>query len=106
MDIDPTIPAPPPAPKISYSEPKDTARICEVMASKKSFSELLESKCEERGVTFVPLPGKSREGRPVFKMGESMQCYVIRNVIMYSKDSGRTYLPISMEKLLSMAEDD
>ncbi|XP_059051690.1 septin-interacting protein 1 [Achroia grisella] len=98
---------PPPPPRFSLSDTKETSRISEVLASsnqQKSFSELLESRCIEKGITFVPIAGKTREGRPLYKIGD-MQCYVIRNVIMFSDDNGRTFSPISMDKLLKMVED-
>ncbi|XP_028166273.1 septin-interacting protein 1 [Ostrinia furnacalis] len=103
-DIDSVEPPPPPR---FTSEPKETSRIADVLASttqQKSFSELLEARCLERGVTLVPIAGKSREGRPLYRVG-NMQCYVIRNVVMYSADNGRTFGPISMDRLLSLAED-
>ncbi|CAG5053496.1 unnamed protein product [Parnassius apollo] len=98
---------PPPPPSFSLPEPKETSKITEILATTnplKSFSELLETRCIERGITFVPIPGKSREGRPLYKIGE-LQCYVIRNVIMYSDDGGRSFGPIGMDRLLNMVED-
>lgn len=99
---------PPPPPRFTLPEPKEMSRIADVLGSSnqsKSFSELLEARCSEKGITFVPMAGKLREGRPIYRIGDSMQCYVVRNVIMYSSDSGRTFLPISLDKLLIMAED-
>ncbi|KAG7309140.1 hypothetical protein JYU34_005062 [Plutella xylostella] len=105
-DID-SVEAPPP-PRFTMPEPKEVSRIADVLGSTnqtKSFSELLETRCVENGITFVPLPGKLREGRPIYRIGASMQCYVIRNVIMYSSDSGRVFAPISLDRLLKLAED-
>ncbi|XP_061726162.1 septin-interacting protein 1 [Cydia pomonella] len=100
---------PPPPPRFTFTAEKETSKIADVLASttqQKSFSELLESRCIERGITFVPLAGKTREGRPLYKIGnDNMQCYVIRNVIMYSKDSGRTFEPVGLDRLLGMAEE-
>ncbi|XP_068619561.1 septin-interacting protein 1 [Battus philenor] len=98
---------PPPPPRFTLPEPKECSKINEILAAtnpNKSFSELLESRCIEKGITFVPIPGKSREGRPLYKIGE-LQCYVIRNVIMYSEDGGRSFLPIGMDRLLNMVEE-
>lgn len=98
---------PPPPPRFTVTDTKETSKISEVLAattSHKSFSELLEFKCTEKGITFVPIPGKTREGRPLYKIS-NMQCYVIRNVIMYSNDGGRTFLPVGLDKLLKMAEE-
>ncbi|XP_072933204.1 septin-interacting protein 1 [Epargyreus clarus] len=98
---------PPPPPRFTTTEPKETSRISDVLSSisqHKSFSELLESRCIERGITFVPIAGKTREGRPLYKIGE-LQCYVIRNVIMYSDDSGRTFSPIGLDRLLNLVEE-
>lgn len=58
----------------------------------------------EKGITFVPIAGKNREGRPIYKIGDK-QCYVIRNVVMYSDDAGRNFSPISIDRLLKMVED-
>ncbi|KAM3962141.1 septin interacting protein 1 [Aphomia sociella] len=98
---------PPPPPRFTITDTKETSRIADILTTagqQKSFSELLESRCIEKGITFVPIAGKTREGRPLYKIGD-MQCYVIRNVIMYSNDIGRTFNPISMDKLLKMVED-
>ncbi|KAH9638392.1 hypothetical protein HF086_004194 [Spodoptera exigua] len=97
---------PPPPPRFAMPEPKETSRIADVIttsAPTKSFSELLETRCIEKGITFVPIPGKTREGRPIYKIGH-LQCYVIRNVIMFSDDNGRIFSPISLDKLLNMVE--
>lgn len=106
-DIDSVEPPPPPRFTIPV-EKKETSKIADVLASvtqQKSFSELLESRCIERGITFVPIAGKTREGRPLYKIGTDMQCYVIRNVIMYSQDSGRTFEPVGLDRLLGLAEE-
>lgn len=97
---------PPPPPRFTMPEPKESSRIADVISSSaptKSFSELLETRCIEKGITFVPIAGKTREGRPIYKIGD-LQCYVIRNVIMFSDDNGRIFSPISMDKLLNMVE--
>ncbi|CAK1545449.1 unnamed protein product [Leptosia nina] len=104
-DMDAVEPPPPP-PRFTMPDTKESSRIADVLAStaQKSFSELLESRCIEKGITFVPIPGKTREGRPIYKIAE-LQCYVIRNIVMYSNDGGRNFAPISMEKLLKMVEE-
>lgn len=99
-------PPPPPPPRFTVTEKESSSRIADALATftQKSFSELLESRCMEGGITFVPIAGKTREGRPIYKIGK-LQCYVIRNIVMYSNDSGRNFAPISMEKLLKMVEE-
>ncbi|KPI98721.1 Septin-interacting protein 1 [Papilio xuthus] len=98
---------PPPPPRFTLPDNKEGSKINEILAvtnPHKSFSELLETKCIEKGITFVPIPGKTREGRPLYKIGR-MQCYVIRNVIMFSEDGGRSFGPIGMDRLLNMVEE-
>ncbi|XP_013139636.1 PREDICTED: septin-interacting protein 1 [Papilio polytes] len=98
---------PPPPPRFTLPDNKEGSKINEILAvtnPHKSFSELLETRCIEKGITFVPIPGKTREGRPLYKIG-MLQCYVIRNVIMYSEDGGRNFLPIGMDRLLNMVEE-
>lgn len=97
-------PPPPPAPRIPPLN--NSHAIAEVMASsnqQKSFTELLETKCLERGLSFVPMVGRTREGRPLYRIGSIVQCYVMRNVVMYSNDLGRTFQPISLDALLQVA---
>lgn len=99
---------PPPPPRFTaVPDTKESSRIADVIASAtqhKSFTELLEYKCIEKGIIFVPIPGKTREGRPLYRIG-NMQCYIIRNVIMYSNDNGRIFIPIGLDKLLNAAEE-
>lgn len=98
------IPMAPPAPRISGN----SQGIAEVIASinqQKSFTELLESRCMERGVSLVPLVGRSRDGRPLYRLGSNIQCYVMRNVVMHSNDLGRTFQPISLDSLLQLASN-
>ncbi|CAH2054193.1 unnamed protein product, partial [Iphiclides podalirius] len=94
---------PPPPPRFVQPEPKE-ARPEPPAVAHKSFSELLEARCLERGITFVPLAGKTREGRPLYRIG-ALQCYVIRNVIMYSEDGGRSFAPIGLDRLLNMVDE-
>ncbi|XP_045504055.1 septin-interacting protein 1 [Colias croceus] len=105
-DIDPIEPPPPPRFTMPENKPEPSIIIPDALSTNtlKSFSELLESRCMEKGITFVPMPGKTREGRPIYKIGD-MQCYVIRTIIMYSDDNGRNFAPVSMEKLLRMVEE-
>ncbi|XP_039760195.1 septin-interacting protein 1 isoform X2 [Pararge aegeria] len=89
-------PAPAPAPA-----PPEPARAAE---PQRSFSELLQARCAERGVACVPLGGRARDGRPLLAVG-ALQCYVLRNVIMLSADGGRSFAPVPLERLLALAAE-
>ncbi|XP_045779589.1 septin-interacting protein 1 isoform X2 [Maniola jurtina] len=95
---------PPPAPRLAAAPAPSAAADLVPASQHKSFSELLEARCAERGITFVPVPGKAREGRPLYAVG-ALQCYVIRNVIMYSEDGGRSFAPVPMERLLALVAE-
>lgn len=65
------------------------------------FKDLLQKRCEERGIMFVPLVNRWREGKQIYKMG-NQQIYIDRSVIFVSGPGG-VWQPISLNKALEMA---
>ena len=64
------------------------------------FRELLERRCEERGILFHPLPGKFHEGKPVLRCG-GLSIYLDRSVI-FVHDAG-VWVPSSLQSVLDKA---
>jgi tuftelin-interacting protein 11 len=44
------------------------------------FKELIQKRCEERGIVFMPPPNRYREGKRVYRCGK-LQVYIDRNVV-------------------------
>ncbi|KAJ1520703.1 hypothetical protein ONE63_003802 [Megalurothrips usitatus] len=65
------------------------------------FKDLLQKRCEERGIMFVPLVNRWREGKQIYRLG-SQQIYIDRSVIFVSGPGG-VWLPTSLNAALEMA---
>lgn len=65
------------------------------------FKDLLQKRCEERGIMFVPLVNRWREGKQIYRMG-NQQIYIDRSVIFISGPGG-TWQPTSLNAALELA---
>ncbi|KAJ8871457.1 hypothetical protein PR048_027774 [Dryococelus australis] len=65
------------------------------------FRELIQKRCEERGILFVPLPNRYRQGKQIYRCGK-IQIYIDRSVVFLS-ENGNTWLPKSLAAVLDMA---
>ncbi|CAG2057000.1 unnamed protein product [Timema podura] len=66
------------------------------------FKELIQKRCEEQGLLFVPLTNRYREGKQIYRCG-NIQLYVDRNVAFVSDNSGASWNPKSLKAVLDMA---
>lgn len=65
------------------------------------FKDLVEKRCEERGILWVPLPNRYKEGKQVYRCG-STQAYIDRNVL-FACDNNGVWSPVSLQELLDRA---
>ncbi|XP_026278678.1 tuftelin-interacting protein 11 isoform X1 [Frankliniella occidentalis] len=65
------------------------------------FKDLLQKRCEERGIMFMPLVNRWREGKQIYRMG-NIQVYIDRSVIFVSGPGG-VWQPTSLNAALEMA---
>lgn len=65
------------------------------------FKDLLQKRCEERGIMFVPLVNRWREGKQIYRMG-NLQIYIDRSVIFVSGPGG-IWQPTSLNNALDLA---
>lgn len=65
------------------------------------FKELIQKRCEERGIVFMPLPNRYREGKQVYRCGK-IQMYIDRSVVFVS-ENGSVWNPTSLNNVLDMA---
>ncbi|XP_011501452.1 PREDICTED: tuftelin-interacting protein 11 [Ceratosolen solmsi marchali] len=66
------------------------------------FKDLVQRKCEERGILFMPLANRYREGKQVYKVG-NVQAYIDSD-ILFVCHNGTTWLPTNLNTLLDTAE--
>ncbi|XP_049779978.1 tuftelin-interacting protein 11 [Schistocerca cancellata] len=66
------------------------------------FKDLIQKRCEERGIIFVPLANRYREGKQIYRCGK-VQVYLDRNVVFVSYNGGSTWAPTSLFSVLEMA---
>lgn len=67
------------------------------------FRELLQKRCEERGILFVPVPNRWHEGKQVYRCGR-VQVYLDRNVIFVCRNNTNIYVPSNLQAVLDMAQ--
>ena len=66
------------------------------------FKDLIGKRCEERGILWRPVPGKFKEGKPIYLCGVK-QVYLDRNVIFVLEKA--VWVPCSLNSLLDKAFD-
>ncbi|OXU25035.1 hypothetical protein TSAR_000542 [Trichomalopsis sarcophagae] len=66
------------------------------------FKDLVQKKCEERGILFMPLANKYREGKQIYKVG-NVQAYIDSN-ILFVCHNGVTWIPTNLNTMLDTAE--
>ncbi|XP_071447563.1 tuftelin-interacting protein 11 [Hetaerina americana] len=64
------------------------------------FRDLLQKRCEERGIVFMPLANRWREGKQVYRVGK-LQVYLDRNVIFMFQNG--IWVPSSLGAVLDLA---
>lgn len=91
-------PAPPPPPTLSM----DGGMIGVPPVPVIEFKELVSQKCADRGILFVPTPGRRENGKQVYRIGK-LFCYIDRSVIMVTDGTFQSWQPISLAAALDRA---
>lgn len=66
------------------------------------YKELIQKRCEERNILFVPLSNRYREGKQIYRCGKVL-LYIDRNVVFVSYNGGNTWSPASLFTVLEKA---
>lgn len=66
------------------------------------FKDLVQKKCEERGILFMPIPNRYKEAKQVYKVG-NVQAYIDGNVLFVCHN-GTNWVPTHLNALLDMSE--
>lgn len=67
----------------------------------RDFKDLVQKRCEDRGILFMPLPNRYREGKPIYKVG-NVQVYIESDTIYVCR--GSNWFPTDLNTLLDTAE--
>ncbi|GFG29832.1 hypothetical protein Cfor_02451 [Coptotermes formosanus] len=93
---------PPPAQRVRETRYEMLAEAVRTASQiPQGFKELIQKRCEERGIVFVPLPNRYREGKQIYRCGK-IQIYIDRSVVFVS-DNGTSWSPMSLNNMLDMA---
>ncbi|CAG5136266.1 unnamed protein product, partial [Candidula unifasciata] len=68
-----------------------------------TFKDLVERKAEQEDLLYIPLPGKTREGKQVYRFGKASIYYDHNVVFMQDPNSGQ-WLPTSLNQLTEAAK--
>ncbi|XP_050520902.1 tuftelin-interacting protein 11 [Daktulosphaira vitifoliae] len=96
----PSMPAPPPPPTI-HGGLAEAVRTATQMPH--GFKELVQKRCEERGILWMPIPGRYREAKQIYRCGARLQAYIDRGVLFVSQD-GSKFVPTSVQSMLELCE--
>lgn len=66
------------------------------------FKDLVQKKCEERGILFMPILNRYKEAKQVYKVG-NVQAYIDGNVLFVCHN-GMNWIPTHLNALLDMSE--
>ena len=66
------------------------------------FKDLVQKKCEERGILFMPLANRYRESKQIYKIG-NVQAY-IESDMLFVTHNGTTWFPTNLNTLLDTAD--
>ncbi|KAG8035312.1 hypothetical protein G9C98_006758 [Cotesia typhae] len=95
-----------PAPQIPASAQPRIDRLAEAVRTAsqipQGFKDLVQKRCAERDIVFMPLPNRYREAKQVYKVG-NVQAYIDGNVLFVNQKASN-WVPTSLNALLDMAE--
>lgn len=95
---------PPPPPPLGSPPQQRSRDWADIISSARrdtlSMREVVERRCQERGIVFVPLPDRKHEGRPVYRCGK-LNVSFNKNIIYVQTERG--WMPKSLTTLLDDA---
>ncbi|XP_059486517.1 septin-interacting protein 1 [Neocloeon triangulifer] len=98
-----TVPPPPPPPTQREAHEIMAEAVRTAGQIPHGFKELLQKKCEERGILFMPIPNRYHEAKQVYKCGK-IQAYIDRNVLFVCKSNTNIWTPSNLQAALDAAE--
>ena len=66
------------------------------------FKDLVQKRCEERGILFMPIANRYRETKQVYKVG-NVQAY-LEGSMLFVCHNGTNWVPTHLNALLDMSE--
>ncbi|XP_050457784.1 tuftelin-interacting protein 11 isoform X1 [Cataglyphis hispanica] len=93
----------PPMPSVAQPRMERFAEAGQTVAqNSKSFKDIVQEKCEKRGILFMKIPNRYKEGKQVYKVG-NIQAYIDGNLLFVSHN-GTNWIPTPLNALLDMSE--
>ncbi|XP_014226937.1 tuftelin-interacting protein 11 [Trichogramma pretiosum] len=92
--------------KVSQMSQPRIERLAEAVRSAsqvpQGFKDLVQKRCEERGILFMPLVNRYRDGKQIYKVG-NIQAFIDGDCI-FTCHNGSSWLPTNLSTLLDTAE--
>ncbi|CAB3360945.1 Hypothetical predicted protein [Cloeon dipterum] len=97
-----TAPPPPPPPTQREAQELMAEAVRTAGQIPHGFRELLQKKCEERGILFMPIPNRYHEAKQVYRCGK-IQVYLDRSVLFICKSNANIWVPSDLQSALDAA---
>lgn len=65
-----------------------------------TFKDLIERKASDRGIEFLLLPNRFKEGRPIYRLG-NVNIYIDNKVVFYQQDG--IWIPAQIDDIIQKA---
>ncbi|XP_058804469.1 tuftelin-interacting protein 11 [Phymastichus coffea] len=94
-------------PQVTAMQQPRIERLQEVLMSNHAnapsgFKDIVERRCEERGILFMPMNNRFHDGKQIYKIGNIKAC-IDQNTIFVNQN-GSTWMPMSLNTVLDIAE--
>ncbi len=80
---------------------QDTIEVIRGMEVPVSLKSMVQSRCEEQGILFIPIPNRFMEAKQVYKCGK-LQIYFDRSILFVSQGGG-SFIPMSWQEMMEIA---
>lgn len=98
-------PSPPPPPSqntATFNRHQNMAESVRTTSQvPQGFRELVQKRCEEKGILFMPLPNRFKDGKQIYRVGNVM-VYIEKNVL-FACNNNNFWVPTSLNSLLDQA---
>lgn len=98
----PNLATQPPPPVIVPPPPPSLMDLQIPLPVQLEFKDLVSRKCAEKGILFVPLPGRREHGKQIYRVGK-LYCYIDRNVCMVSDGNFSNWTPAALQTMVEQA---
>lgn len=68
-----------------------------------NFKQLIAKKADENGILFMPIAGKTHDGKQIYQFGPNIKIYMDRSVVFTYHSHNNVWSPVSLQALIDSA---